>query len=369
MISDLQMIIVGITHCPGIGKKTFYELMKKLTENDLSLLDVWEGNVESLRKLSFSDRMVNIFLEHRKNFPLKKKQKELQSKDIQVVTFLDKTYPELLLSIPDFPPVLFVIGKLISKCPLPIAVVGTRKMTSYGKMVTGLLTKDLVRSGAQIISGFMYGVDTFAHESAVEIGGYTVGVLGYGFDHLYPNTKHQRALKERIIRSGGGFISEYLPETPPNPGRFPERNRIVAGLSKGVLVTEAASKSGSKITANLATEYGRDVFAVPGPITSPYSEGTKDLINQGAKLVASAQDILDEYQVSFRSLQSDNNSIEPLENETEKRVVALLLQQTLESNEIGRELKIEPSQLLTTLTMLELKGIVIKDRAKYTLRI
>lgn len=202
----------------------------------------------------------------------------------------------LLSQIPDPPTHLHIRGTLPDQTLPTIAVVGTRHITPYGRKVTRDLTSALVRVGFVIVSGFMYGVDAVAHETTIEAGGKTIAVLGYGLDAPYYPASHAR-LADRILASGGCLVSEYAATEPARPENFPRRNRIVSGLSLGVLVTEAAKKSGSLITARLAGEQGREVFAVPGPIGSRYSEGTKELVNLGAKLVTRVEDILEDIPV------------------------------------------------------------------------
>ncbi len=205
------------------------------------------------------------------------------------------TIPELLSEIPDPPTQLHIRGSWPDEKFPRIAVVGTRHVTSYGRMVTQRFTKDLVNAGFVIVSGFMYGVDAIAHETAIDCGGKTIAVLGYGLEAPYYPRSHAR-LAEKILSHGSCIVSEFDSRTVAIPENFPRRNRIVSGLSLGVLVTQAGVKSGSLITARLAVEQGREVFAIPGPIESPYSEGTKELINLGAKLVTSIRDIVDELQ-------------------------------------------------------------------------
>lgn len=369
MITDEQMIWVATTQCPGLGVKRFEQLRLYLETIKLSILDFWQLSSDQLQQIELKQSFKDSFSEHKKSFAFDKLKKELEAKAIFVVCRDEKLYPELLREIPDAPPVLFVHGVLKEKFSTPVAVVGTRKITSYGRMATQLLTRELVQHGCEIISGFMYGVDAVAHQTAIDTGGYTVGVLGYGFDHLYP-ASHAK-LKHQILEKGGVLFSEYLPSTPPIIGQFPQRNRIVAGLSKGVLVTEAAVNSGSKITARLAAEYGRDVFAVPGPITSQYSEGTKDLINTGAKLVTCAEDILEEYypkQTAKSGVIDIQQILSLAENETEKRILELLFQQSVTSDEIANELMISSGELLSSLSLLEMKGAIGLEGGKYFVR-
>ena len=204
-----------------------------------------------------------------------------------------KQYPALLRQIPDPPQKLYRVGPLPDPTLPTIAVVGTRHVTDYGKQVTWELTTQLVRFGFVIVSGFMYGVDAVAHEACIEAGGKTIAVLGYGLEAPFFPSSHA-LLARKVLASGGCLLSEFEPHQGARPQNFPKRNRIVSGLSLGVLVTEAAIKSGSLITARLAGEQGRELFAVPGPMNSPYSEGTKILVNMGAKLVTNIDDIVEE---------------------------------------------------------------------------
>lgn len=201
-------------------------------------------------------------------------------------------YPYLLTQIDDPPKELYIQGELPDDKLPKLAIVGTRQITPYGVKVTKYFTKALVEKGFVIVSGFMYGVDRVAHETAMACGGKTIGVLGFGFDYMYP--QNQKNLAAAMIASGNCLVTEYPPNTPPKPANFPKRNRIVSGMCLGILVTEAKPKSGSKITARLASEQGREVFAVPANIGSPFGEGTKELVNLGAKLVTRVEDILEE---------------------------------------------------------------------------
>ncbi|WP_308639233.1 DNA-processing protein DprA [Paenibacillus silvisoli] len=212
---------------------------------------------------------------------------------IRVLTRFDEDYPELLNETPQPPWVLYAIGKTELLAKPAIAIVGTRGPTAYGRKTTSELARKLSERGMTIVSGMARGIDALAHEGALKGFGSTVAVLGTPVDHIYP--ADNRALYYEIAKHGV-VISEVAPGTPFHPGLFPLRNRIIAGLSLGTVIVEAAERSGSLITADQALEMSRDVFAVPGPISSPKSAGTNGLIRQGAKLIASAEDILEEYE-------------------------------------------------------------------------
>ncbi|AJY77898.1 hypothetical protein VN24_20790 [Paenibacillus beijingensis] len=208
------------------------------------------------------------------------------------ITILDEEYPDLLKEIPQPPWVLYAMGRIELLRRPAIAVVGTRQPTAYGRHAAGQLARDLAASGLTIVSGMARGIDSRAHEAALEEEGGTIAVLGTSIETIYPRENHSlyRSLKQK-----GLLVSEYPLGTPSRPGMFPQRNRIIAGLSLGTLVIEAAAGSGSLITADQALDMQRDVFAVPGPINSPKSSATNGLIKQGAKLVAGSGDIMEEY--------------------------------------------------------------------------
>ncbi|GAA0837599.1 DNA-processing protein DprA [Bifidobacterium pullorum subsp. gallinarum] len=211
---------------------------------------------------------------------------------IRIITALDDFYPESLKSSPQAPWVLYCMGdyRLLSKPG--IAMVGTRMPTAYGRKIASMLSEELTRAGLMVVSGMARGIDSVVHETALRSGGMTVAVLGAGIDVIYP--PENRSLYEEIAAKGL-VISEYPPGTKALPGFFPQRNRIIAGLTLGTVVVEADARSGSLITADYALEAGRDVFSVPGPLTSSKSRGTLDLIKQGAKMVTDARDIIEEY--------------------------------------------------------------------------
>ena len=214
--------------------------------------------------------------------------------EIRTLTINDPAYPALLKELPDAPARLFVRGNAEALShPCCIGVVGTRRCSAYGATITRRLAGDLARAGACIVSGLAIGVDTCAHEATLEAGGVTVAVLGSGLADadIYPASNGQ--LARRIVEAGGALISEYENGTPSYPSNFLERNRIIAGLSRGTLVTEAPLKSGALATARRALEYNRDVYAVPGEATSYRSAGTNNLIKQGALCVTEANDIID----------------------------------------------------------------------------
>ncbi len=214
------------------------------------------------------------------------------SSPIKIITLDDDTYPRLLKQIYDPPRRLYILGDLKAEEKYPLAVVGTRNASDYGKRTTNYFVDALSRAGLTIISGLALGIDGLAHQATLGVKGKTIAVLGSGLNVVYPSA--HKKLFQQIIEAGGAVISEYPPETKPNKQSFPARNRIIAGLSLGVLVIEAPEKSGALITARAALEQGREVFAIPGDIYSRNSAGTNKLIEMGAKPVTKPEDILEE---------------------------------------------------------------------------
>lgn len=255
---------------------------------------------EDLIKIGLNGKLVERFLDFKKTFNPVSYLLRLKSLGIETICFGENNYPKILGEIGDTPFLIYVkikhtdqMDEIFKK--RAVAVVGTRKITEYGKQVTKKITKGLVDAGFVIVSGLARGVDRIAHETTIDRKGLTIAVLGCGLDIVYP--PEHADLEENIIESGGMIIGEFPLGTPPNPENFPLRNRIISGLSLGVVVTEAAEKSGSLITASCAAEQGREVFAVPGPITSPLSSGNSELIKKGAKVVTKVEDILEELNV------------------------------------------------------------------------
>lgn len=213
-----------------------------------------------------------------------------------IISLSDKTYPKLLASIDKPPQKLYAEGNLKLLNQPAITVIGSRAMTAYGQKVTGFLVRDLVANNLVIVSGLARGVDAWAQKQCLSYGGKTIAVLAHGLDKIYP--PDNRPLAEEIIKKGGLLLSEYPPKTSIRASNFKARDRIMAGLTAGTLVIEGKSKSGTKITASYAADFGREVFAVPGPIDSPNAIGPAELIQQGAKLVLTVEDILDELAVT-----------------------------------------------------------------------
>ncbi|OGQ18630.1 MAG: DNA protecting protein DprA [Deltaproteobacteria bacterium RIFCSPHIGHO2_02_FULL_40_11] len=287
------------------------------------------------------------------------------SQGVKLLSFWDEAYPKLLKEIPDAPLLLYVKGHL-PKTQLYLAVVGARRATAYGLDVTKMLCSKLATHDVCVVSGMALGIDGMAHRSTLEAGGWTIGVLGCGFGHIYP--PGHRKLYEDVTRNGA-LISEFPWQTAPHAQNFPRRNRIISGLSKGVIVVEATFKSGSRITAKYALDQGRDVFCVPGRIDTPQAEGTHDLIQNGAKLISKVQDVLDEYP-DFKlkdPLTHRSNFVQSLTVEQKK--IIHTLDRPKDFNEILDETSFQPDHLTELLMTSELQGVIAQNKGQYVRRL
>lgn len=277
---------LSLTQATGIGPS----ICNKLLLEFKSPKAILSSNHDTLRQFGLSDDSINSLLEPDQE-QISKTLEWLNKTNRHLITYLDDDYPELLKSIHSPPVILFAVGQRQALGFLHIAIVGSRNPTSGGKRLAEDFASELSRAGLSICSGLALGIDYHSHLGALKAAGSTIAVLGNGLNSIYP-ARHKK-IAHQIIENGL-LLSEYLPSTKPNPGNFPRRNRIISGMSLGVLVVEAAKRSGSLITANYALEQGRDVFAIPGSIHNPLARGTNSLIKQGAKLVETTDDIIEE---------------------------------------------------------------------------
>jgi DNA processing protein len=278
---------------------------------------------------------------------------KLERYKVKAFAYEDPLYPARLKEIYDYPPVLYVRGSLPAEDEPCLAVVGTRRPTIYGRQVTEEIVSNLARSRITIVSGLARGIDSVAHRAALDDGGKTVAVCGSGLDIVYPreNAKLAQAIMER-----GALVSEYPLGVKPKAENFPLRNRIMSGLSLGVLVVEAGERSGALITAHQAVEQNREVFAIPGSILSPASQGTNRLIQEGAKLVRNYTDILQELNLTIVVQQAEIDGFSPA-NEIESAILGRLSSEPNHIDEICRCSGLSMPEVSSTLAMLELKGI------------
>jgi DNA processing protein len=276
----------------------------------------------------------------------------------RVITLKDEEYPKRLKDIYDPPALLYVRGELKKEDEFAISIVGSRKTTPYGRWFTEKVSQELARHGVTIVSGMARGIDSLAHWGAISGGGRTIAVLGCGVDVIYPS--ENRNLFAKMI-DRGAILSEFPMGSPPEGGHFPRRNRIISGLSLGVVVVQASEKSGSLITAGYALEQGREVFAVPGNVGTESSRGTHRLIKEGAKLVESSEDILEEILPQWRGERETTPKVEiprPDLTEEEKVLYEFLSETPLHIDVMIRESRLDPGKVSSLLLNLELKGLV-----------
>ena len=288
---------------------------------------------------------------------------------IDIITLNDVSYPPSLKAIYDPPPLLYVKGKIKREDKNAIAIVGSRRATTYGRLTAQRLSAQLAAQRITIISGMARGIDSEAHKGALAVGGRTVAVLGCGIDVVYP--PENRALEERIA-SSGAVITEFPFGTRPFAGNFPKRNRIISGLSIGVIIVEAAQRSGALITARLALEQGREVFAVPGSTTSPYSKGTHNLIKEGAKLVEDIDDILEELkpliEIRMEKGKESQDSLKPILSKEEEIIYNLVTQEPKHIDLLIQESKLSAQKVTGILMNLQLKRLVKELSGKNFIR-
>ena len=299
---------------------------------------------------------------------------KLETEEITVLCQSGKNYPALLKEIPDAPYLLYVRGNFDWDRTPPrsmIAVVGSRKYTPYGEQAALRLSEELTRAGLLVVSGLAFGIDSMAHKAALEAGGETLAVLGSGISDTDISPRSHVPLAKKVIAQGA-LVSEYPPGHPILPGNFPARNRIIAGLSLGTLVIEAAEGSGSLITADLALQYNREVFALPGSVFSPSSIGTNQLIKKGAKLVTSVQDILEELPEVISPQKPLLDTEEELSSgltKEEEKILRVLSHDPLHVDKITRAATLETASVATFLSLLEIKGRVKNVGGMHYIRI
>lgn len=346
---------LGLSLIPGIGPKRLAYLRQQAG----SLQSVWGANARDLHALGLQRSTVDHIVGWRERLNIAQYCERLGTLGVTWLTPLDANYPRLLRNLPDGPAVLYVRGSLLPCDERALAIVGTRKASRYGREVSETLARDLAAQGVTVISGLAHGIDTAAHEGALNGGGRTLAVLGCGIDIVYPS--NQQPLAQRI-QEQGALLSEFPLGTPPEGRNFPRRNRLISGLALGVLVAEAPKNSGALITAGIAAEQGREVFAVPGNIFSAGSWGPHSLLQDGAKLVSDVTDILDELDIAHELAQTRQTTeqIAPA-SPTETQLLEHLDSEPLHIDELVRLSGLPTATVTSTLTVLELKGLVQRD--------
>ena len=356
-----------LKNVPGIGNHLFKRLIDRFSLPEA----VFQASQQQLLEVEgISKRQSAAILNYKAPLSIKAELDQASQKGYKIITLADSWYPQLLKEIPDPPPFLYVSGTLDGSSK-NIAVVGSRNPTAYGISTTQKLCADLSAHDITIISGMAVGIDTAAHQGALAGKGRTVAVLGSGFNKIYPS---QNLNLFKRISEEGAVISEFALNIEPEAHHFPIRNRIISGMSMGTVVVEATRKSGSLITARLAAEQNREVFAVPGSIQSFKSTGTHALIKQGAKLVENAQDVIEEL-VAYMDMVPQDLQEDRVRNHAAKRQPSLPPEELAVYNNLSpypehidaiiRKTQIESGKLLSLLLQLELKGIVQQLPGKY----
>lgn len=353
---------LAFSNFSGIGPIKFEKLISEFGSAE----NAWKASKLDL-ELILKPALTSKFEVFRKEFEIEKYEDDLVKRKISYVCLSESSYPQRLKKIKNPPIILYSKGKTDFNSEHKfLAVVGTRNVTSYGRNVTEMFAGELASEGVVIVSGLAIGVDSLAHTACLNTGGITVAVLGNGVDICYP--RENQKIYDRILESGGMIISEYPPGQEPAVGSFPARNRIVAGLSDGILVTEGAQDSGSLITANFGLEFGRKVFAVPGPITSSLSAAPLKLIEKGAKLVVTPDDVLKEFKIQKLKSKIESQKIESLDPD-ERRIYELIENESMGFDEIVRKLKLDSSKLATILSMMEIKGMIKNSGGNYSVNL
>ncbi len=324
----------------------------------MNLEEAWNAPGYKLFNKQPSEKVINKIQEEKKGINPQEEFEKLEKEEIRIVTINDDEYPIILKEIYTPPPILYVKGTIKEdEQENRIGVVGARKMTLYGKEVAIDLVSGLAQNNVTIVSGLARGIDSVAHRTSLENNTKTIAILGSNLSEksIYPS--ENRGLAEKIVEDGGALVSEYSLRTPTLPQNFPQRNRIISGLSRGILVIEAGEKSGTLITAREALDQNREVFAVPGPVTSPNSIGTNNLIKLGAKPTTCVNDILEDLGIEIDA--DTKNKKEPtFDTEEEAQIFQILSKEPLHIDKIAQISKIDLPKLNSTLTMMEIKGVI-----------
>jgi DNA processing protein len=342
---------IAFSRIPRVGRVR----VAALEEHFGTLEAAWRASPGELKAAGMDSAGINALVDIRQTTNPDDEMELLQRHQVRALTWHDEGYPRQLQEVYDRPPVLFVRGTLTAADEWAVAVVGTRRVSVYGRQVAEEMSRGLASNQVTVVSGLARGVDAVAHRAALEAGGRTIGVLACGLDMVYP-PEHKR-LAEQIIEKGA-LISDYAIGTQPRSEFFPRRNRILSGISLGVLVVEGDIKSGALITARQALEQNREVFAVPGSIYSPNSRGTNKLIQDGeAKPTLDVQDILAELNLSMAAQQIEMTELVPADD-TERVLLRHLGAEPAHIDDVRRASGLPIATVTSTLAMLELKGLV-----------
>ncbi len=341
---------IGFNLVKGIGAVRFRALLDFFGDPAIA----WQAPTDALQNAGLSPKIIENLVKLRRQVSLEQIWERIQAQGIQVLTWDDAEYPRLLKEIDQPPPVLYLRGSLQSSDEWAVAVVGTRRITPYGRQVGEEVGRVLAQNGITVVSGLAVGVDTVAHQSALKAGGRTLAVLGSGVDHIYPPSN--RRLADEIITQGA-IISDYPPGTTPDAANFPPRNRIISGLARAVVVIEAGETSGALITATFANEQGRDVFAVPGNIYAPHCVGTNRLIRDGAAPLLSVQDVIQSLNMTM-VVEHKAARVALPGDATEAALFQILGSEPMHVDDILQQANLPIEKVSAALAMMELKGMI-----------
>ncbi len=345
---------VGFSNIPKIGPLRF----KKIFNYFETMEQAWQANFNELCEAGLESKIAEEIVLKRNEIDLDVEMEKLKGEGINVITLKDENYPKLLSEIYSPPALLYYKGKFMpEQDEFSLAVVGTRKISNYGQQVASGIVRELANAGLTIVSGLALGTDTLSHKACLEANGRTLAVLGGGLDKQSVYPSYNRYLVDEIISSGGLVLSEYPIGTQPLKHHFPQRNRIVSGLSLGVLVIEAPEDSGALLTAWYALEQNREVFAVPGSIYNKNSIGTNNLIKMGAKMVTGANDVLEALNLNLVKDFVETKKIMP-DSKEEAEILKYLSHDPLHIDDLVRQTNLDTKTVNSTLTLMEMKGRV-----------
>jgi DNA processing protein len=348
--------LIGLNLIPQLSPKRAQKLFRKFK----SFQEIWDAPASAFTELFGSRVLGEAIASSRSEKAVDDELAKAQEKAVRIVTLVDSDYPAVLREIDDPPMALYVRGEQPIDPARTIAVVGTRRGTRYGKMIAARFASQLAMKKLIVVSGLATGIDAAAHQGVLDVGGFTVAVMGCGIDYPYP--KRNQPIYERIVETGV-VMSEYPMGSRPAKWTFPQRNRILAGLSRGVVVIQAPERSGALITARCALEQGRDVFAVPGNVNTLTSAGSNRLIKQGAKLVDSIEDILDEYPDLRATRQAPNAETEdasPKLGDAEAAVYELIGLEPVHVDDIIARADLSPTEASHILLLLQLENLIVE---------
>ncbi len=347
---DSRIYWVGFNLVKGVGAIR----LKQILDFFGSLETAWNSPASGLAAAGIPPKVIENFNAVKNQVDLEKIMSRIDAQGVKVLTWEDRDYPRRLKEINQAPPVLFIKGSINVEDDWAVAVVGTRRVTPYGRQVTAEIAGFLAQNGVTVVSGLARGVDAIAHQTALQAGGRTIAVLGSGVDVIYP-PEHRKLASE--ISEQGALVSDYPLGTQPDGVNFPPRNRIISGLSLATVVVEAGEQSGALITAKFAVDQGRDVFAVPGSILTPQSEGTNRLIEQGARPLLKMAEILEVLKLEQIPEKQAMRKAIPL-NDQERRLMDQLSPEPVHIDELCGLTGLPIHDVSATLTMMELKGLV-----------